>query len=66
MRPCDTLTELEREVVDLVTLGLTNPQVALKIGTTEVMVKNYMKSIFDKTGMDTRLELALWRLGRKQ
>jgi len=30
------------------------------MGTTEQMVKNHLRVIFDKTGMDSRLELALW------
>lgn len=64
LKPSDTLTHREREVIDLVTIGYTNPQIALRVGTSEHMVKNWMKEILDKTGMDSRLQVALWRLSR--
>jgi DNA-binding CsgD family transcriptional regulator len=30
-----------------------------------MVVKNYLRVIFDKTGCFSRLELALWEVGRK-
>jgi len=54
------LTTREWRVVQLVAKAMKNPEIAQVMGTTNNMVKNYLKVIFDKTGMNTRLELALW------
>jgi two-component system, NarL family, nitrate/nitrite response regulator NarL len=54
------LTEREWKLVAAVARGLTNDQIAGELGTTEHVVKNYLRIVFDKTGMDSRLELALW------
>jgi len=43
---------------------MTNKEIAKDAGTTENMVKNYLRVIFDKTGMFSRLELALWNVTR--
>jgi len=40
--------------------GLTNSEIAQAIGTTEFVVKNYLKAIYDKLGLWNRVELALW------
>jgi len=50
----------ERRVIALVAQGLKNYEVAEAMGTTEYVVKNYLKSIFDKLGLWNRVELALW------
>ena len=50
----------EKRIIALVAQGLKNSDIAAIVGTTEYVVKNYLKTIFDKTGMWTRLELALW------
>jgi len=60
MQPCDRLTTKEVQVATLVWQGLTNRQVARSIGTTEQVVKNYLRSVFDKLGVWSRLELALY------
>jgi DNA-binding NarL/FixJ family response regulator len=60
MQPCDRLTAKEIQVATLVWQGLTNRQVAAAIGTTEQVVKNYLRSVFDKLGVWSRLELALY------
>jgi len=38
---------------------LTNRDIAKVIGTTEQVVKNYLRTTFDKLGVWSRLELAL-------
>ena len=58
------LTEKERRIIALVAEGLLNREVAKRIGTTEHVAKNYMRVIYDKTGMGNRLELALWWVAR--
>ena len=60
MQPRDQLTAKEIQVATLVWQGLTNREVAKIIGTTEQVVKNYLRSTFDKIGVWSRLELALY------
>jgi len=40
--------------------GHTNPEIALAMGTTEQVIKNHLRNVFDKLGVWTRLELALY------
>ena len=40
--------------------GLTNREIAKVIGTTEQVVKNYLRTAFDKLGVWSRLELAIY------
>ena len=60
MQPCDRLTGKEAQVASLVWEGLTNREIATVIGTTEQVVKNYLRNTFDKLGVWSRLELALY------
>ena len=60
MQPRDQLTAKEIRVATLVWEGLTNREIAKIIGTTEQVVKNYLRTAFDKLGVWSRLELALY------
>jgi DNA-binding NarL/FixJ family response regulator len=60
MHPCDRLTKKEVQVAVLVWEGLTNREIAHLVGTTEQVVKNYLRNTFDKLGVWSRLELALY------
>jgi DNA-binding NarL/FixJ family response regulator len=60
MQPRDRLTAKEMQVASLVWEGRTNRDIALAIGTTEQVVKNYLRNTFDKLGVWSRLELALY------
>lgn len=55
-------TPREREILPLVASGLRNKPIAIKLGTTEQVIKNYLRSIYDKSGMSNSLELANWYL----
>jgi DNA-binding NarL/FixJ family response regulator len=55
----------ERRVIELVAQGLKNREVAEQIGTTEHVVKNYLRIIYDKLGLWNRVELALWYEARR-
>jgi DNA-binding NarL/FixJ family response regulator len=55
----------ERRVIALVAQGLKNSEVAEAIGTTECVVKNYLRVIYDKLGLWNRVELALWSEARR-
>ena len=63
MPPCDRLTEKEVHVAVMVWEGLTNREIATAVGTTEQVVKNYLRTTFDKLGVWSRLELALYVAG---
>ena len=60
MQPRDQLTAKEIQVSTLVWEGLTNREIAKIVGTTEQVVKNYLRTAFDKLGVWSRLELALY------
>jgi len=63
MQPRDRLTAKEVQVATLVWQGLTNKDVALVLKTSEQVVKNYLRTTFDKLGVWARLELALYVAG---
>ena len=56
------LTPKEMEIVALIVQGFKNKQIALQLGTTEQVIKNYLRSVYDKTGVSDRLELALFTI----
>ncbi len=58
-------SEREQRVIQLVAQGLKNSEVATEIGTTEHVVKNYLRVIYDKLGLWNRVELALWYESRR-
>ena len=55
----------QQQVIELVAQGLKNSEVADAIGTTEHVVKNHLRIIYDKLGLWNRVELALWYEARK-
>ncbi|MGD0760233.1 MAG: helix-turn-helix transcriptional regulator [Candidatus Sulfotelmatobacter sp.] len=61
-----TLKPRDYRVIELVAEGLKNAEVADKLGTTEHVVKNYLREIYDKLGMWNRVELALWYEANKE
>ncbi|HEY8671495.1 MAG TPA: helix-turn-helix transcriptional regulator [Terriglobales bacterium] len=60
MSPREHLNSKEIRVATLVFEGLTNPEIALCLGSTEQVVKNQLRGVFDKLGVWSRLELALY------
>jgi DNA-binding CsgD family transcriptional regulator len=60
MQPRDRLTVKEIQVASLVWQGLMNKDIASVLGTSEQVIKNYLRTTFDKLGVWTRLELALY------
>jgi DNA-binding NarL/FixJ family response regulator len=57
------LSAREMEVVQAVAEGLTNREIAKRLGLTEHTVKNYLFRIFDKLGVSSRVEVVLYALG---
>jgi DNA-binding NarL/FixJ family response regulator len=58
----DRLTPKELKIVALIVQGCKNKEIAVRLTTTEQVVKNYLRSIYDKTGVSDRLELALFTI----
>ncbi len=56
----ELLAPREQEVVHWVAEGLTNREIANRLGLSENTVKNYMFRIFDKLGISKRVELVLY------
>lgn len=54
------LTQREAEIVDWVLEGLRNKQIAHRLGITESTVKAYLYGIYQKIGVTSRMELAVW------
>lgn len=55
----DEMTSREREIASLLVEGLTNRQIADKLYISEGTVKNYISSIYDKTGIHDRVKLVV-------
>jgi DNA-binding NarL/FixJ family response regulator len=56
------LSEKELAIITCITRGMRNKEIAYQIGTTEQVIKNYLRKIYDKLGVSDRLELALYCL----
>ena len=56
------LTPREREVVAAVVSGASNADIGREMGVSSQTVKNHLSRIFDKLGVGTRLELAVYGL----
>ena len=54
------LSPKEMQIIAGVTQGLRNKDIAQEVGTTEQVVKNYLRKVYDKLGVSDRLELALY------
>ena len=59
------LTPLELEVVGCIVEGCSNRDVAKQFAISEETVKRHLSNIFDKTGVSTRLELALFAIAHQ-
>ncbi|MDE1161095.1 MAG: response regulator transcription factor [Acidobacteriaceae bacterium] len=56
------LSEKELAIIACITRGMRNKEIAYQIGTTEQVIKNYLRKVYDKLGVSDRLELALYCL----
>jgi two-component system, NarL family, nitrate/nitrite response regulator NarL len=63
--PIDTLTPRELDVVSAIVAGGTNRDVSKELSMSEQTVKNHLCHIYDKVGVSTRLELALFAMHHK-
>jgi two-component system nitrate/nitrite response regulator NarL len=61
----DRLTPREAEVVGLLADGLTTGDISQKLDLTEHTIRNYLSAIYDKLGVSSRVELALYAVARE-
>jgi DNA-binding NarL/FixJ family response regulator len=59
------LSSKELAIINCVTQGNRNKEIAYQLGTTEQVIKNYLRKVYDKLGVSDRLELALYCLRRQ-
>ncbi len=59
------LTPRELEVVTCIVEGCSNRDIAKQFTISEETVKRHLSNVFDKTGVSTRLELALFTIAHK-
>jgi DNA-binding NarL/FixJ family response regulator len=55
----------ELQIITCITQGKRNKEIATQLGTTEQVIKNHLRKIYDKLGVSDRLELALYCLHNK-
>src|SRR5579872_4174018 len=58
----DRLTAKELKIVALIVQGYKNKEIAVQLGTTEQVIKTYLRNVYDKIGVSDRLELALFTI----
>lgn len=63
-RPIDKLTVREHEIVHMVSMGMSNREIAVKLNISEETVKRHNSNIFDKLGCSNRVEMVLMYAGR--
>lgn len=56
------LNARELRIIALIVQGYRNKEISDLLGTTEQVVKNYLRRIYDKIGVSDRLELALFTI----
>ena len=58
-------SEREQLIIQRVAEGCKNREISHSLGTTEHVVKNYLRLIYDKLGLWNRVALALWYEARR-
>lgn len=59
------LTPREAEVVHLLADGLSTREISQKLDLSEHTIRNYVSAIYDKLGVSSRVELALYAVARE-
>lgn len=61
-----SLTERERQILELIASGLSNKLIARDLGISDGTVKVHVKNLLRKLGLHSRLEAAVWALGAQR
>jgi two-component system, NarL family, nitrate/nitrite response regulator NarL len=54
------LSPKELAIITCITQGMRNKEIAYQLGTTEQVIKNYLRRVYDKLGVSDRLQLAVY------
>jgi DNA-binding CsgD family transcriptional regulator len=65
-KPTPSLTGREREIVDLLMQGMTNPQIAQVLGIAEATVKKHLHHVYRKHGVRNRALLIIEQSSKKR
>jgi len=67
-RPADEveLTLRERQILELITEGLTNRHIGERLGLAEKTVKNYVSGLLEKIGAERRTQAAIYGMNRRR
>lgn len=65
-KPVNILTAHEKEVLDMISLGLTNRQTAIVIGTSERTVRAHVSHLLIKLGVNNRTQAAVFLLSQNR
>lgn len=63
--PTENLTPSELKVIELIGEGLSNREIAERLGVVEKTVKNHITSLLAKMGLQRRTQVAAWVASRK-
>lgn len=58
----ELLTQREKEVLDLISQGFENSDIADELDLAEQTVRNYASSIYEKIGVNSRAQAVVWAL----
>ena len=61
----DRLTPKEMRIVALIVQGCKNREIALRLKTTEQVIKNYLRNVYDKIGVSDRTQAAVWAVRKE-
>lgn len=60
-----SMTKRERQILKLISAGMTNKHIARKLDITEGTVKVHIKHLFKKLELKSRVEAAIWAMENK-
>jgi DNA-binding NarL/FixJ family response regulator len=61
-----TITERERQIMQLIVRGWSNQQIGQNLGVTERTVRFHVRNIYDKLNLSSRAEVIVWMMKSEQ